>query len=123
MQGTKQAVRAFYKLIKNLLAKKGVHPTSINPDFFVFVYKTEWLVFVCCETDNFLLATNCTAAYTMIRNTIKEAFGVTIQSGQRLSYLNFCILQSQFGISTDQTDHILQMLQNFFSDGKPDREV
>ena len=73
MQGTKQAGRAFYKLIKILLAKKGVHPTSIDPGFFVFVYKTEWLVFICCETDDFLLATNSTAAYTMICNTIKEA--------------------------------------------------
>lgn len=55
MQGTKYAGRAFYTLIKTLLAEKGIHLTSIDARFFVFVYDEKHLVCICCETDDFFI--------------------------------------------------------------------
>ena len=93
MQGTKPAGREVYKLIKAIFAKIGIHPTSIDAGFFAFTYKEKHPVFICTETDDFLLSKNCEEAYFLVRDSLQEAFGVTIQTGQRIDYLNFRSIQ------------------------------
>ena len=114
MQGLKPAGQAFYCLLVAILAKKDIHPTSIDAGFFFFDIKAA-LVFMRCETNDFLMATNSEKAYKMIKDTIEEAFRITLQRGPCFSYLNFRIIQSTHGISIDQTGHILHFLKIFFN--------
>lgn len=60
------------------------------------------------------MATNSTECYNYVKEAVACAFEVTLQSGVRINYLNFCIIQSKRGIILDQTDHILDMLANYF---------
>ena len=114
MQGTKPAGREFYRLIKAIFAKMGIHPKSIDTGLFAFTYKGKHPVLLCTETDDFLMATDYVEAYCYVSDHLKEAFGITIQSGERINYLNFRILQSKYGISIDQIDHILDLLAKIF---------
>ena len=110
MQGLKPAGRGFYRLLVALLCEQDIHPTSIDAGFFVYVTK-KYMLFMCSETDEFLMATNSPALYDLVRCTIEKAFNITLQDGLRFSYLNFHIVQSEHGISIDQTDHILLLLE------------
>ena len=114
MQSTKPAGGAFYQLIKSIFNKVGINPTSFDTGFYVFVYQERHFVFLVIETDNFLLATSCTEAYIKVHDEVKKAFRDSLQTGLFLNYLNFQIYQSKFGISIDQTAHVLQMLDNLF---------
>ena len=71
-------------------------------------------MFVCSETDDFLISTDSNEAFRFIQNKIKEAFGISLQTCIRIKYLNFKLIQSEHGINMDQTDHILCMVDLYF---------
>ena len=53
-------------------------------------------------------------AFGFIQNKMKEAFGILLQTGIQTNYLNFKLIQSEHGISIDQTYHILCMVDLYF---------
>jgi hypothetical protein len=114
VQEMKDTGRKFYQLIKAIFAEIGVHPTSVDGGFYAFAYKQKYLVFVCSETDDFLISTDSNKAFGFIQNKMKEEFGISLQTGIRINYLNFKLIQSEHGISMDQTDHILCMVDLYF---------
>ena len=46
--------------------------------------------------------------------TSQKFFDVTTQEGPILKYLNLCFVQSSYGISFDQTEHIHDMILNLW---------
>ena len=60
------------------------------------------------------MVTESTKCYNFFKAGVACAFEVRQQSGARINYPNFCVIQSKWGISLDQTDHILDMLANYF---------
>ena len=116
MQGIKDSGRKFYKLIKSIFGKIGVHSTSVDGSFYAFVYKEKRLVFLCSETDDVLILTSCEEAQSIIQDELKKAFCVTIKSSTRINSLKFKIMQIKYGVSMDQTDHILDMVNKHFQD-------
>ena len=52
--------------------------------------------------------------YINLKRKLEKSYDITTQEGSILNYLNLQIIQSQAGISFDQTAHILDMLQPHF---------
>ena len=90
----KDTGRTFYTLIKDICGTAGIHPASVDGGFYDFVHKIERLVFICLETGNFLLSTGSPEPFVMIKNKLKEDFGILIKTGDRINYLNYKIIQS-----------------------------
>ena len=66
-------------------------------------------------TDNFLCAYSCVKIYRSLCDYLKKFFDITTEEGTSFMYLNFRIIQSEFGVSFDQTEHILgTIVKKFF---------
>lgn len=112
MQGTKPASREFNILLAHLLAQVDIYPTSINSGVFVIVENKD-IMFLAIETDDILVCTNSSSLEKKIMTQIQSAFKVTVQEGDEISFLNYRIIQSVHGISVDQTQHIIDMVNDF----------
>lgn len=112
MQGNKQASRGFYKLLAKMLATMGLFPLSVDKAIFALSRNTSILL-LGIQTDDILLVTNSNELKEEVMNTLLSAFKVTIQEGAILNYLNFRIIQSEHGVSIDQTDHILDLVNSY----------
>ena len=55
-----------------------------------------------------LLATNSKRASTLLEQAFDRYFTYTKRDDTEISFLNFRIIQSEYGISLDQINHILQ---------------
>ena len=111
MQGIKEASRDFYELIKSVFATIGLFPTSIDNGFFVGLYQQKSIVLLCLSTDDYILGCQDKTIHAYVNNAIKKAFNITSQTGHIIHYLNYQIIQTPGGISVDQTEHIINMLQ------------
>ena len=69
---------------------------------------------MCSQANDFLLCTDLVNANNLVCDTINKEFRVTLQSGDKLNYLNFRIIQRKCDVSLDQTDHILDLLSLLF---------
>jgi len=63
------------------------------------------------ETDDFMLLVSRKQLYLDIKARIEMSYGITMQEGPVIKYLNLQIIQSDAGISLDQTQHILKILE------------
>ena len=70
------------------------------------------------STYYFLNATNNKTAFPELRRVFQEAFDIKVQEGSALNYLNLRICQSPIGFSVDQTDHIMEKVNEWFLTGK-----
>ena len=111
MQGNKQASRGFFKLLSKMLATIGLHPLSVDGAIFAMSRQTHILI-LAVQTDDLLIATNSSTLKNEVLQTLTAAFKVTTQEGSVIKYLNFRIIQSPHGISIDQTNHILDLVNS-----------
>ena len=114
MQGNRKTGRAFHILIKAILANIGLSPTSVDKAVFVWIFKEQYIVILVSETDDFLIMTNSSECFDIINEGIKRAFGISLQNGNTIFYLNTRIVQSSHGISFDQCDHIVDTVSKYF---------
>ena len=112
MQGTPPASREFYILLAHILADINLYPTSIDNGVFALVEGDD-MMFLAVETDDLLISTNSERLTTKVVTAIKSAFDITLQTGDVIKYLNYNIVQSTFGISMDQTAHILDLADTY----------
>jgi hypothetical protein len=66
------------------------------------------------STDNFLCAYSDTVRFDKLCKWLERFFEITSKTGSLLNYLNLCIIQSELGVSYDQTDHIRKMVKKHF---------
>ena len=77
------------------------------------------IMFVCTSTDDFLSAFSRPSTFLAVRDHISKYVNVTSQQGYTLNYLNLRIIQSRYGISIDQTEHIKEnILDLWFPNGE-----
>ena len=62
--------------------------------------------------------TNNENAFPELTRVFKYHFEIKVQKGSVLKYLNFRICQSPLGFSIDQTDHIMELVNEWFPTGK-----
>ena len=112
MQGLRTAGRDFHALLKAILADLHIHPTSVDNGIFVFRYKDS-IVLLAISTDDILIFTKYVEFYNLIKEKLNTAFGVTSQKDNIIYYLNYRIIQSQYAISIDQTQFIIDIVRNY----------
>ena len=112
MQGLRQAGREFHELLTAVLAQLIIRPTSVDNGIFIFLYK-ESFVILAISTDDILLYTKYEEIFIKIQAKLNSAFGTTSQKGSVIHYLNYKFVQSQYGISVDQTEFILDMVNKY----------
>ena len=118
MQGTKDAGYEFYQFLSKVLLDIGMVSNTICKGVFVRRNNT-MLSFLLLATDDMSFATNSSVAVQQLETEFKKYFAFTCKRGTELSFLNFRIIQSKYGISLDQTNHIQQkVLTPYFLDRK-----
>ena len=70
------------------------------------------------STDDFLNTTNKNTEFPEITRVFEEHFDKKVQEGSVLKYLNFQTFQSPLGFSVDQTDQIMELVNEWFPTGK-----
>ena len=69
------------------------------------------------SNDDGLNTTNNETEFQELTRVIKEKFEMKGQEGSVLKYLNFRVLQSPLGFIIDQTDHIMELVNEWFPTG------
>jgi hypothetical protein len=113
IQGDKEIGRAWYLLLRTILRKFGFRQCKVEQA--LYLYKKDGdICIVNTSTDDLLCAYSRTEIFYALRDFMLKFVDVTSQEGNRLSYLNLRIVQSQFGISYDQTEHIQENILDFW---------
>ena len=105
MQGGKDAGRSWYLLLVDIFQDFGLRPCPAEPALFVFYDGQETLA-LCTSTDDFLCAASGKDIFQRFVDHMKRFVSVTCQAEAMLKYLNVRVIQSEYGVSFDQTHHI-----------------
>ena len=70
------------------------------------------------SVDDVLNTTNNETEFTELTRVFEKHFEMEFQEGSVLKYLNFQIFQSPISFSVDQTDHIMELVNECSSAGK-----
>lgn len=114
IQGTKDAGNKWYHLLVKIFQKLGLKVNATCQGVWHWNYDGTTSI-TCLATDDMLFGTTDPRAFDCLLLEFKKYFEYTTCSGQELSFLNFQIIQSEYGISINQSSHICQnILQKFF---------
>ena len=118
LQGGKDAGREWSVLLIKILTSPniGMKVTTTNKSVFSWNFEG-YKSLLAVATDDMLFATEHKKCLDHLCHIISQYFSYTIQSGAELSFLNLRIIQSNHGISIDQTQHIERtILQPYWLD-------
>jgi hypothetical protein len=107
VQGMKSIGRIWYKFMYVMLTKFGF--SRFHGDHALFFYydkSTGEMMILDTSTDDFLCGHNSPTLLKPLIDYISKYVNVTVQQGEILNYLNLRIIQSRYGISINQTQHI-----------------
>ena len=113
IQGTKDAGNKWFKLLVKIFCKLGIKPNSTCRGIWHWDYDNIKSIII-LATDDILFGTTDKKALDRLLMEFARYFSYTTRSGPELSFLNFCLIQSEFGISLDQTTHIRQIILNVY---------
>ena len=110
IQGTKPAGKQWSDQITALFKAMGMKKNATDNAVWVSTRGKD-IVILISETDDFMLLVSHKQLYIDIKTRIEKSYDITMQEGPVIQYLNLQIIQSDAGISFDQTQHILKMLE------------
>ena len=115
IQGTKDAGAEWYRLLSLIFTRElGMVPATGNKGLFYWQHEGHTAL-LALATDDILLAATHKSLYIKIQSVFDNYFAYTTNDGKVIQFLNYRIIQSEFGTSIDQYNHIRQtMLQVFF---------
>ena len=111
LQGDKSIGRKWYLLLKRLLEEFGFVSCIQEPSLFIYE-KENGTMILNTSTDDFLCAYSNQTIFDTLCTHLKRFFDITTEQGTLLKYLNLRIIQSPFGISVDQSQHIEHTIIN-----------
>ena len=111
LQGDKSIGRKWYLLLKDILTKFGFYQCVEEPALYYYC-KNDAKFILNTSTDDFLCAYTHQETFESLCEYFKEFFSITTETGTTLNYLNLRIIQTSYGISYDQTDHIQRKIIN-----------
>jgi hypothetical protein len=111
IQGDKSIGRKWYTLVKRLLEQFGFKMCLVEPSLFVCQQDGESMI-LNTSTDDFLCAYNVDSIYDHLCARFRQLFEIITKQGAQLSYLSLRIIQSNHGVSYDQTEHIRRKIIN-----------
>ena len=108
IQGTKNAGNDWYKLISGLLENLCLYKSPSDNEVFHWMYKGDGKVhpkksfcvytIICITTDDLLISSEDEKPIDILRTCFDEIFTYTLQNSNVIIFLNFKIIQSQYGI-------------------------
>ena len=113
LQGDKQIGRQWYHLCKMLFEKFGLLPCWQESALYRY-QKDGVTLLVNTSTDDFLCAYSNDDIFAEFITYMKKHLNLTAKSDTVLEYLNLRIVQTDAGISYDQTEHIQNTIVNKF---------
>ena len=105
IQGDRAIGRRWYLMLVKILDIFGCKRCPTESALFIYRKDGDILI-VNCSTDDLLCAYSNAVLFHNLRDHIKKYVEVTTNEGSVLKYLNLRIVQSKYGISFDQTEHI-----------------
>ena len=114
IQGTKPSGRQWDRLLDTLVAILKYKRSTIDHDIYIKFFTDGTVSYLTVSTDDVINTTNNENAFPELTRVFKENFEMKVQEGSVIKYLNFRIFQSPLGFSIDQTDHIMELVNECF---------
>ena len=117
IQGTKSAGQQQNRLLYAVVTIIKYKKINIDHAIYIKVFSDRTLSYLTVSTDDVLSTTNNKTAFTELTRVFEEHFMMKLKEGSVLEYLNFQIFQSTLGFSVDNTDQIMELLNEWFPTG------
>ena len=118
IQGTKDEGFERCQLLANIFTELGWKPNTVCKGVWVSL-KNNQTAYLILATDDILYMSKHKEPLQELLDKFGDFFSFNIKRGIELQFLNFRIIQSEHGISIDQTNHILQsILNDYFEKNK-----
>ena len=117
IQVKKPAERQWNRIIDAVFTILRYKKRTIDHAIYIKVFTDGTVSYFTVFDYNVLNTTNNQTAFTEPTRVLKENFDMKVQEGSVLKYLNFRIFQSPLGFSVDQTDHIMELVNEWLPTG------
>ena len=118
IQVTKPAEYQWNKILDTLVTNIKQKKSTIDCAIYIKVLYDGTSSFITVSTDGFLKTSNNETEFPELRKFFEDASGIKFQELSELKYQNFRIFQSPLGFSVDQTDNIMELVNEWFPAGK-----
>ena len=92
--------------------------STIDHAIYIKVFADGTVSYLAVSTDYVLNTTNNKKSFPELTIVFKENFEMKVQEFSVIKYLYFRIFQSPLGFIIDQTDHIIELVNEWFPIGK-----
>ena len=90
---------------------------TIDHDIYIHVFSGKTVSRLTVYADDVINTTNNETSFPELRNFFEEAFEIKIQEVSVLKYLNSRIFHFPLGFSVDQTNHIMELVNEWLPAG------
>ena len=118
IQGKKPAGRQWNIILDAVVTILEYKKSTIDRVIYIKVITDGTVSYLTVSTDDVINTINNDTAFPELTIVFKEQFEMKLQEGSVLKYLNFRIFQSPLGFSVDQTDHTMELVNEWFPTGK-----
>ena len=114
IQGTNPYGRQCNRLLDAVVTIIKYKKITIDHAIYIKAFVDDTLSYLTVYTDNDLNTINNENSFPEPTRLFKENFEMKVQEGSVLRYLKFRICQSPLGFSIDQTDEIMELVNEWF---------
>ena len=118
IQVTKPAGRQWNRLLDAVITILKYKKITMDHAIYIKVFSYVKVSYITVSTDDVLNTTNNETEFTELTIVFEEHVEIKVQEGSVFKYLNFLIFKSPLGFSVDQTDHIMEIVNESFPTGK-----
>jgi hypothetical protein len=115
-QGTKSASHIWYWLLVPILTKYGFVRSTVDHAFFIKSCTSSTHFYICLATDDLLCSHPNQEEFDKLVKYLSTFFELSVQQGNVLKFLSLRIIQTNKGISIDQSEYIYSLLLHFYGD-------
>jgi hypothetical protein len=113
-QGTRDAGNVWYNFLHKVLLKYGLIRSTTDHGLFVRAYKDDSYLYVSLATDDMLCSFKTYRHFDDFRLFLQQYFQLSVQTGHVMNFLGLRVIQTNIGISLDQSLYVYDMLETFF---------
>ena len=117
IQGTNPSGRQWNRLLDAVVTILKYKKITIDNAIYIKVFADGTVSYLTVSTDDVLNTINNENTFPELTRVFKEQFEIKVQEVSVLKYLNFRIYQSPLGFSIYQTDHIMELVNEWFPTG------
>ena len=107
-------MRQWNRLLDAVVTIFKYNKTTIDYDIYIKVFSDGTISHITVSHGDVLNTTNNNIYFPELRRVFEEYFEVKVQKGSVFEDLNSLICQYSIGVSVDQTDHIVELVNEWF---------